>query len=127
MFVAAASTAVMTLGGLLLVPFDAAWTWPTTEAWGWMGVSAVCQLAANTAIIYALRTGEIAVVAPFRYVAAPLSILIGFWWWGDVPDALAWAGIGLVIAAGLYTLHRERSSLRKAAPPVPAVQRSAAP
>ena len=74
-------------------------------------LSAVCQLIANTFIIYALRTGEIAVVAPFRYVAAPLAILIGWWWWGDVPDALAWVGIALVIAAGLYTLHRERHGL----------------
>ena len=74
----------------------------------------MCQLIANTFVIYALRTGEIAVVAPFRYVAAPLSILIGYWWWGDIPDALAWAGIGLVITAGLYTLHRERSGLMMA-------------
>jgi drug/metabolite transporter (DMT)-like permease len=115
MFVAAASTAAMTVGGLLLVPFDSPWTMPTSQAWALMGVSAVCQLFANTFVIYALRTGEIAVVAPFRYVAAPLSILIGYWWWGDIPDALAWAGIGLVIAAGLYTLHRERSGLMMAA------------
>ena len=122
--VAAASTAVVTLGGILVVPFDSAWTMPTAEAWGLMWVSAVCQLIANTLIIYALRTGEIAVVAPFRYVAAPLSILIGYWWWGDIPDTLAWAGIGLVIAAGLYTLHRERFTLRRASPPASAVQRS---
>jgi drug/metabolite transporter (DMT)-like permease len=113
----------MTLGGFLVVPFDVAWTWPTGQAWGWMGASAVCQLIANVLVIHALRTGEIAVVAPFRYVAAPLSILIGWWWWGDVPDALGWAGIALVIAAGLYTLHRERHGLTLK--PVPAAaQRS---
>jgi drug/metabolite transporter (DMT)-like permease len=126
MFVAAASTAAMTLGGFLLLPLDAAWVWPAGQAWAWMVGSAACQLIANTLIIYALRTGEIAVVAPFRYVAAPLSILIGWWWWGDVPDALAWAGIGLVTAAGLYTLHRERHGLRRVPPPAVQAQRSAA-
>ncbi len=125
-FVAAASTAVVTLGGVLVAAFDSPWTMPTSEAWTWLWASAVCQLIANTVIIYALRTGEIAVVAPFRYVAAPLSILIGYWWWGDIPDALAWAGIGLVMAAGLYTLHRERSTLRQTAPPASAVHRSPA-
>jgi drug/metabolite transporter (DMT)-like permease len=123
LFVAAASTAAMTLSGILVVPFDTAWTWPTNEAWGWMVVSAGCQLIANTFIIYALRTGEIAVVAPFRYVAAPLAILIGWWWWGDIPDALAWVGIALVIAAGLYTLHRERHGLTMRAA-VPSTQRT---
>ena len=62
-------------------------------------------------IVIALRTGEIAVVAPFRYVAAPLSVAVGYWWWGDMPDALAFIGIGLVVAAGLYILHRERHGL----------------
>ena len=69
--------------------------------------------------------GIAAVVAPFRYVAAPLSIMLGYWWWGDVPDALAFAGIGLVIAAGVYTLHRERASFKRA-PLQAAVQRSPA-
>ena len=32
-----------------------------------------------------------------------------------MPDALAFLGIGLVLAAGLYTLHRERRGLRRAA------------
>jgi drug/metabolite transporter (DMT)-like permease len=125
MFVAAASTAVMAIGGLLVAPFDSAWTLPTGQAWSWMLASAACQLVANTLIIYALRTGEIGVVAPFRYVAAPLAILIGWWWWGDIPDALAWLGIALVIAAGLYTLLRERHGLRRAAP-APIAKRSPA-
>ena len=79
---------------------------------------------ANILIITALRTGEIAVVAPFRYVAAPLAILLGYWWWGDIPDALAFVGIALVIGAGLYTLHRERHGLT--ARPAPAPERTAA-
>ena len=48
-----------------------------------------------------LRTGEIAVVAPFRYVPVPLALLLGFWLWSDVPDAIAWLGIALVLGAGL--------------------------
>jgi drug/metabolite transporter (DMT)-like permease len=62
------------------------------------------------------------VVAPFRYVAAPFSVLLGYLWWGDLPDAAALLGIGMVVAAGLHTLHRERAGLRA----VPASQ-SASP
>lgn len=110
-FVAAVSAAAVTLAGFAVAPFDGAWTMPTANAWGWMWASAVCQFIANTFIITALRTGEIAVIAPFRYVAAPLSVALGYWWWGDIPDTLAFLGIGLVVAAGLYTLHRERHGL----------------
>ena len=72
-------------------------------------MSAACLFVANTAMIMALRTGEMSVIAPFRYVMVPMSILLGYWLWGDIPDALASTGIGLVLAAGLYTLHRERT------------------
>ena len=110
-FVAAVSAVVITLSGFLVAPFDTVWTMPTAGAWGWLWISAVCQFIATTFIVIALRTGEIAVVAPFRYIAAPLSVAIGYWWWGDMPDTLAFLGIGLVVAAGVYTLHRERHGL----------------
>ena len=46
-------------------------------AWAWwlMTMSAACLFVANTAIIMALRTGEMSVIAPFRYVTVPMSIL----------------------------------------------------
>lgn len=123
-FVAAVSAVVITLAGFAVAPFDTAWTMPTAAAWGWLWVSAVCQFIATTFIVIALRTGEIAVVAPFRYIAAPLSVAIGYWWWGDMPDALAFLGIGLVVAAGVYTLHRERRGLTNR--PLAVVERSPA-
>lgn len=121
-FVAAASMGAVTLTGLLVVPFDGPWPVPTGSAWILMVLSAGCLFVANTFLIVALRTGEIAVVAPFRYVAAPLAIVLGWWWWGDVPDALGFSGIGMVVAAGLYTLHRERTSLAARAVPAPGSQ-----
>jgi drug/metabolite transporter (DMT)-like permease len=110
-FVAAASAAVIVLGGFLVAPLDGPWTLPSAWEWALMTASAACLFVANTCIIVALRTGEIAVVAPFRYVAAPLAILLDWLWWGEVPDAFASVGICIVIGAGLYTLHRERTSL----------------
>ena len=123
-FVAAASSAAIIPAGFVVAPLEGPWLFPTAWAWVLLTASAALFFAANTLIIVALRTGEIAVVAPFRYVAAPFSVVLGYWWWGEVPDALAYTGIGLVIAAGLYTLHRERTSL--GARPVAAPGRSPA-
>lgn len=114
--VAAASSLYITLAGFFVVPFDDAWHMPSNYAWGLMAISAVCLFVANVFMVIAIRTGEIAVVAPFRYAPVPLSLLLGYWWWGDVPDTIAFVGIGLVLLASLYTLHRERRSLRAAAP-----------
>jgi drug/metabolite transporter (DMT)-like permease len=117
-YVAAASSAVTMFVGFVIAPFDAPWIVPSRWALGWLMVCGACLFVANTMIIVALRTGEIAVIAPFRYAPVPLALWLGWWWWGDVPDSIAFAGIGLVVAAGLYTLHRERSSLRMSHPPV---------
>ena len=39
---------------------------------------------------------------------------LGLGWavWGEVPNALAWTGIALLVGAGLYVLHGEQSRAR---------------
>ncbi|HXJ01543.1 MAG TPA: DMT family transporter [Micropepsaceae bacterium] len=61
----------------------------------------------NFLYIDALRTGAIAVVAPFRYTAAVWATLAGFLVWGDVPDVAGVIGTLFIIGSGLYTFYRE--------------------
>ncbi len=112
-YVAAAGSVVSTMTGFVILPFDTAWTFPSPFAWMLMVASAAFVFVATTFMTVGLRTGEIAVVAPFRYVPVPLALLLGYWLWGDVPDWIAALGIALVLGAGLYTLHRERASLKR--------------
>ena len=56
----------------------------------------------------AMRAGEMSVIAPFRYAGLLFALLLGFVVWGDAPNAVAWAGIALLVGAGLYVLHSER-------------------
>ena len=113
-FVATAGTVAATVAGVAIIPFDPGWTAPTPWAWGVLTVCAACVFVATTFMTTGLRTGEIAVVAPFRYAPVPVSLLLGYWLWGDAPDMIASLGIALVLGAGIYTLHRERATLRKA-------------
>lgn len=65
-----------------------------------------------------MRGGEMSVIAPFRYAGLLFALLLGWLVWGDVPNALAWTGIALLVAAGLYVLHGERSRGRPELEPV---------
>jgi drug/metabolite transporter (DMT)-like permease len=58
--------------------------------------------------ILAVRLGEMSVTASFRYVAVVFGIALGFLVWGDIPDAATLFGSLIIVAAGLYTLYRER-------------------
>jgi drug/metabolite transporter (DMT)-like permease len=70
--------------------------------------SAAFLLAGMITVIAAMRHGDIAVVAPFRYAFIPYAILIGWLVWGDVPDRVTLFGILVVVATGVYTFYRER-------------------
>jgi drug/metabolite transporter (DMT)-like permease len=59
-------------------------------------------------IIKATRAGELSVIAPFRYTGLLWALLLGFVFWREIPNMLAWSGIVLLIGAGIYTLTRER-------------------
>jgi drug/metabolite transporter (DMT)-like permease len=75
---------------------------------------------ANLLYIDALRTGAIAVVAPFRYTAALWATIAGFIVWGDIPDVLGVVGTFLIIGSGLYTFYREFERVRALSPNAPA-------
>jgi drug/metabolite transporter (DMT)-like permease len=52
----------------------------------------------------AMRAGEMSLVVPFRYSGLLFAIVLGYAVWGDVPNAVAWCGIVMLVGAGLYML-----------------------
>lgn len=58
-------------------------------------------------IVKAMRVGDVAVVAPFRYTSLVWAILLGWAVFGTLPDGWTWGGSALVVASGLFTLWRE--------------------
>jgi drug/metabolite transporter (DMT)-like permease len=50
-----------------------------------------------------------------QYLEIPFATLIGWLIFRDLPDGIAAAGIGLTVAAGLYVIHREQRTARRAA------------
>jgi drug/metabolite transporter (DMT)-like permease len=102
----ATAVAVTVLAGALsIVQGWAPLRWPQLVL---LAGAAVFLAAGYHLIIRATRTGNLSAVAPFRYSGLLMAVALGWLVWGEVPNALAWAGIALVIAAGLYLLRRER-------------------
>lgn len=93
-----------------------------TEDWAPIGTreallilgSAVFVLLGYVFSIIAMRHGDVSIVAPFRYSFIPYAILIGWLVWGDVPDAITFLGIAVVVATGVYTFYRERQRAKAA-------------
>ncbi len=59
--------------------------------------------------VSAMRGGNIAVIAPFRYTALLWALFLGFVVFGEWPDNLTLVGATIIVATGIYTFHRERA------------------
>lgn len=101
----ATAVAVTLLAGV--VSMLQGWATLTAAQLGLLAAAAVFLAAGYQLIIRATRSGDLSVVAPFRYSGLLMAVLLGWAVWGDVPNVLAWAGIALVLAAGLYLLRNE--------------------
>ncbi len=92
-----------------------AWTMPE---WRDLALLAACGLVAAIgfySVSQAYRLAEANVVAPFEYVALVWGTVWGYAVWHEVPDALAFAGAGLIVASGLYVVDREARRGRRLA------------
>jgi len=76
-------------------------------------VSAALIGAAHYLHIQAFRLEQASVLAPFRYTGIIWAALLGFLIWGEVPDRYLVFGGLIVVASGLYIIHRERRASRQ--------------
>ena len=104
----AMTTAVATCGlGAVAIP-AIAWVEVGMKGWLLLGTTSVAISIAYLLSVVAVRTGELGFVSPFRYTAMIWAIGLGVILFTEFPDGATLAGTGIVIAAGIYTLARER-------------------
>lgn len=94
---------------LLSLPMPFVWQ---TPAWGLetlLLVSiALMAAAAETMIIKSLEMAEAVVLAPVHYSLLIWGTMYGWLVFGQLPDGWTWMGALIIVATGIYTLHRER-------------------
>lgn len=100
------------LMGLMMTVAHGAVTRPTPAQAALLTGAVVFGTAGYWAVTAATRTGEVAVVAPFRYARLIFGMLLGISVFAERPDRLTFAGAALIILSGLYAFARERARKR---------------
>lgn len=72
-----------------------------------LGIGAL-SFVTHGMIVKAFELAPAAVLAPFGYLEIVSATILGFLVFGDFPDGPTWGGIALIMASGLYIVHRER-------------------
>ncbi len=107
------STAVsvaLAAGGIALTQ---TWTPVDSISLGLLFGASLFLSVAYYLVIVAMRSGEMSLVAPFRYSGLLFALLIGYVAWDEVPNVLGWAGIFLLAISGLLILRSERFKTSK--------------
>lgn len=99
-------TAMMAIGaGALAAP-----NWQALRFGDWPVIAGVAVTGAlgQYAITEAFRRGEASVIAPFEYTALAWGLALDWFVWSVAPAWRMLAGAAVIIAAGVYLVHRER-------------------
>ncbi len=92
----------------------ALWVWPNAVGWALLAAIALLGGAAHMCFIRALSMTQPSLLQPYSYTLFIWAVVIGYLFFGDVPDAWTWSGAGLIIASGIYVWNRERIGAKSA-------------
>jgi drug/metabolite transporter (DMT)-like permease len=104
------------VGALALLPVvPLVWTTPSDPlVIALMAATGAIGSFGHYLLIAAHRLAPAAVLSPFIYSEIVLVTALGFLVFGDVPNRFTLTGAAIVVASGLYLLHRERKVRSKA-------------
>ena len=99
------------LGALLLVAQGGGaveMVMPNAVQAGQLVVIAAVAITCHTAIIFALQRVDAGLIAPLQYLEIIGAVGYGYLFFDDLPDAITWVGIAIIVGSGIFVFHRER-------------------
>lgn len=86
------------------------WAWQTPDAISllWLLGMGLCATCAQLLLTRAFALAPAGQIGPFTYVSVVFGALYGWIFWGEVIDMVTFAGMLLVVLAGMLTMRRGR-------------------
>jgi drug/metabolite transporter (DMT)-like permease len=107
------TTLVNTVFGAFLIAPYGGWQPVSAEHISYLFIASILVMVGYQTIIMAMRSGEIAFVAPFRYTSLVFAFFVSILIFNETIDAWTIVGASIVICSGLYTFYRESRKKRR--------------
>ena len=78
------------------------WQWPTSEQWLLLACIGVISVCAHYMLILSFERAPASLLAPFAYSEIISGTIVGYYWFGDMPDSWTFAGAAILIASGVF-------------------------
>jgi drug/metabolite transporter (DMT)-like permease len=100
--------AMLAIAGAILLVVSGGARVPDTATAARLAGGVVFGVAGYHALTYAMRTGEVSAVTPFRYTRLVFAMILAMALFGERPDLATWIGAALVVGSGVFALTRGR-------------------
>lgn len=82
--------------------------WPAGWNWLWLFMVGFFAAVSHLCMTYALKFATASALAPLHYLEIVTAVTLGYLIFDDFPNAMTFAGMAIIVASGLYIIHRER-------------------
>lgn len=97
---------MMVIAGIIALVFSGGAALPSLGQMGFLALAVLFGVVGYNSLTRAMRSGDIALVAPFRYTRLIFAMVIGMTVFAERPDTLTLIGSAIIVVSGLYTLFR---------------------
>ena len=93
---------------LLTLALPLLWVPPSAEQWGMLAALGVIATLGHVLITRAYEHAEASLLAPLAFTEIVMATLLGYAFFGDLPDRWTVLGVAILIASAIYISVRER-------------------
>ena len=90
----------------LIIPFY--WVNPTINQWSLMAGIGIFACIGHLFLILSLKYADASKLAPLGYTEIIPNILIGYYFFSEIPDSWTYLGLVIIVLSGLYISRREQ-------------------
>ena len=98
--------------GFAVIPALLVWRTPDWADAPWILALGVFQTLAGLFHARALHAAEARIVQPFNFLRLPISVLVAWYLFAELPSPWTWLGAGMIFASSYYVLYREAGRKR---------------
>lgn len=114
------SISILIWGALLSLALSAfalpfGWQEVAVADWGWLLVAGFLNTGAHFLMISAYRHADASALSPYRYTSLIWAILLGWLFWGHLPDAVALFGTVIVVTAAAFAIDQRGARAKSGA------------
>lgn len=98
--------AMLATAGAILLAYNGGAQVPDARGVAYLAGGTVFGMAGYHALTFAMRTGDVSAVTPFRYTRLIFAMGLAMALFGERPDLATWIGATLVVGSGVFALTR---------------------